>query len=319
MAFQRWLSPQAAKLISLIGVNDPVCAMQGLAKRLIDEAAFDRPPFDPRILGSLRNVLSVKPTSMVGAARLVPDGRALLIEVNQDHSLGKQNFSIDHEVSHTLMPGYANAAVNDFETGTFSSNQEEEYFCDVGAAALLLDPRWLGPLASEGGPALETLEHLAMTFASSLESTARQMTALNLWPHAFVFWEEGLRKEQRVAVNQLRIPNLSGLSAPALKMRVAKAYSSPSFTSLVCFIPPNKSVPDASLVAICCGSEPHTYGTEFFDFGKSNGTFLLHFQNWHAPYRKGKELHRRVISLLQPVNAQSTILKPATGNLLESL
>lgn len=292
--------------------------MQGLTARLIDDVGFAQPPFDPRILASFRNVRDVRPAPMVGAARLVPDGETLLIEVNQDHSASKQNFSADHEVTHTLVPGYAGEAIDDVETGAFPANCEEEYLCDVGAAALLLDPRWLGPLAHQAGPSLAALSDLAAAFGASLHATARQLAALDLWPCAFVFWEEGLRKAERVPPGQRFFPGFAALGGPALKLRVANCYPTPSFSSAGYFVPPNKSVPDSSLVTACCEFDPHTYGTETFDLGKSTGVVQLHCENWHAPYRHGAEVRRRVISLLLPLTDQSTLHKPATNYRLES-
>jgi hypothetical protein len=255
---------------------------------------------------------------MIGAARLVPEGEALVIQVNQDHSLGKRNFSANHEISHTLMPGYSGERVDDQETGAFPSNREEEYLCDVGAAGLLLDSRWLGPLARQAGPSLTTLIDLAEAFGASLQATARQLAALDLWPCAFVLWEEGLRKAERVPPVQLLFPGLAAFGNPALKLRVANCYATSSFSKLGLFIPPNKSVSNSSLVAMCCDFEPHTQGVEAFDFGRSTGCVQLYCENWHAPYRMKTEIRRRIISLLLPLGDQSTASKPESTRYLES-
>ena len=316
MPARQWRSRQAAELSRSTGVRDPVLAMQGLAAKHIDDVGLDQPPFDPRILASFRNVIEVRRVPMTSAARLVPDGAALRIEVNEDHSTGRQNFSADHEVSHTLMPGYTGEGIDDEETGAFPSNQEEEYLCDVGAAALLLDPRWLRPLAREAGPSLATLSDLAVTFAASLEATARQLASLDLWPCAFVFWEEGLRKEERVPAGQRVLPGLTMLGGPVPKLRVARCYASPCFSSSGYFVPPNKSVPDNSLVAACSDFEPHTHGIEVFNFGRGIEAVRLHCENWHAPYLKGTELRRRVVSLLLLLEDRTAPSEPATATSL---
>jgi hypothetical protein len=278
--------------------------MHRLAADLIDFAEFKGPPFNPEVLASIRNIYEVRRVRMSGAARLIPDGAFLRIEVNQDHSRGKQNFSIDHEISHTLIPTYSNERVDDEETGTFRDNSEEELLCDIGAAALLLDSRWISGLAYQTSPSLAFIRAAAETFTASLEATARQLAAVAPWPAAFVFWEEGLRKMERKKLppGQLLIPDLVGLVGPQAKLRVKRCYPTKSFRPL---IPWNKSVPDASLIAACGEDKPHTFGIEELDLGKSTGTINLYCENMHAPYRRGESVRRRVISLLMPVDQQT--------------
>lgn len=310
---RRWVSAEAVALVRATGERDPVTAIQKLAADLVDDAGFDGPPFDPALLASLRSVREVRQLVMTSAARLVPEEGGLVIEVNRDHSMGKQHFSVNHETSHTLMPTYSGGWVDDPETGTFPSNLEEEALCDVGAAALLLDPRWLRPLALAAGPSIATLIELTDLFGASLQATVRQLAMLDLWPCAFVFWEEGWRKAQRIALDQPHLPELAVFGRPAAKLRVANCYASPSFSSSGCFIPDNKSVPDTSLVAVCCEFDPYTFGLELFDLGRGTAPVQLHSENWYAPYRKGVETRRRVISLLLPTGAQSMLDKmPAT-------
>ncbi len=189
MKSRRWISQEARALCMVTGEADPVTAITTLAAGLIDEVGLTHPPFDPRILASFRDVREIRLTNMQGAARLVPDSNALVIEVNRNHSPGKQNFSADHEVVHTLLPTYTQRLVEDVVTGTFPVSSEEELLCDIGAATLLLDPRWLLPLASDAGPSLATLLSLAELFGASLEATARKLAELDVWPCAFVTWE----------------------------------------------------------------------------------------------------------------------------------
>lgn len=304
--------------MSATGERDPVKAIQKLAADLVDEAGFDGPPFDPALLASFRSVREVRQLAMSSAARLVPEAGGLVIEVNRDHSLGKQHFSVNHETSHTLMPTYSGGWVDDRETGTFPGNREEEALCDVGAAALLLDPRWLRPLALAAGPSIATLIQLANLFGASLQATVQQLALLDVWSCAFVLWEEGLRKAERVSPGQGHLPGLAVFRRPTTKLRVRNCYASSSFTRNGYFIPHNKSVPDTSSVAACCDIEPYTHGLEWFDLGKSTGTVQFQSENLNAPYRKGAELRRRVVSLLLPVDQRSTLHQPSASFPLES-
>src|SRR5215204_5462451 len=102
-----WRSRDAQMLVQQTGEPDPVSAIVKKARDLIDDTSIAQPPFPPRILASFQGIQDVRPQSMSGAARLVPERGKLFIDVNRDHSIGKQNFSADHETSHTLLPTYA--------------------------------------------------------------------------------------------------------------------------------------------------------------------------------------------------------------------
>jgi hypothetical protein len=309
---RRWIGPEAASLCEVTGEADPIVAIEQLARELIDVVGFNEPPFDPAILASFRDVREIRRVTMAGAARILPHDGALVIEVNGDHSLGKQNFSADHEVIHTLIPTYGGQRVDDAETGTFASGFEEELLCDIGAAALLLDQRWLRGFAYEAGPSITTLLNLAMLFGASLQATARQITQLNLWPCAFVFWEEGFRKAERIPNGQTIIPGLEVFGGPQPKLRVACVYVTDSFGV---YVPHNKSAGAESLVTACSEDDPLTFGMEKFDFG--GGPINLYCQNYHCPYRKGAAIRRRVISLLVPAPLRDGLDCPVVTHRLE--
>lgn len=301
MKTRRWLSRDAHLLLKVTGENDPTRAITKRAAELIDEAVLDQPPFYPEILASFRGVSEVRRKSMAGAARLVPEKGSLIIEVNQDHSAGKQNFSIDHEVAHTLLPTYAVGIVDDEVTGQFPSNSETELLCDIGASALLLDARWLRPLADSAGASLQTLFQLADLFGASLQATALRLSELNVWPCAFVFWEEGYRKSDRIPQGQGLMPGMEHFGKPGAKLRVSFPYVSSSFGY---FVPKNKSVEHTSLVAQCSEAGEPTFGIEAFDLGLQ--IVELFCENAYVPYKSGPTVNRRVISLLLPTELHGT-------------
>ncbi len=292
---RRWHSWDAQQLRLTVNELDPIVAITKVAAGVINEAGFERPPFTPDILASFQGIRDIRRCAMPGAARLVPTGRGLTVEVNEEHCASKQNFSINHETTHTLLPSYAGQPVDDATTGHFPEASEVELLCDVGAAALLLDARWLRPLARDAGPSLHTLFFLAEMFGASLQATARALTVLDLWPCAVVLWEEGYRKSERVPEQQLFLPECQGYGRPAPKLRVACPYVSASFGH---YIPENKSVGPSSLVHACLQNGDITWGKESFDFGSTQAT--LYCENINAPYKSGRTVRQRVISFLLP-------------------
>jgi len=296
------------------GETDPVAAIEALAAALIDEVGLANPPFYPQILASFRSVREVRLAAMRSAARLVPDGDALLIEVNRDHSPGKRNFSVDHEVAHTLFPTYNGQLVDDTVTGSFPVGMEEELLCDIGAAALLLDPRWLRPLAHDAGPSLQTLSLLAGLFNASLEATARKLAGLDVWPCAFVTWEPGQRKAERVPDAQIPMIGFEHPEARRGKLRVKRAYVARSFGH---FIPENKSADDTSIVALCRVANEPLRGVEKFAFGRH--PIRLYCESVYVPYRSGGDIIPRVISLLLPTERDAASMNRWAGYQLEML
>ncbi|MDP9367967.1 MAG: ImmA/IrrE family metallo-endopeptidase [Chloroflexota bacterium] len=315
MKQRRWFSQEAIALCEVAGEADAVAAMKKLAAELIDDAAFDQPPFDPAILASFRGMRQVRHRLMESAAWLVPERGGLVIEVNQNHPVGKQNLSVNHETCHILVPTYSGHLVDDVETGTFSDKgAEEELLCDIGGAALLLDERWLRSHALNAGPSLAALFHLAELFGASLQATALQLTELGLWPLAFVFWEEDFRKAERLTTTLPLLPGFEGVGRPTPKWRVKHVYVTSTFRH---FIPPNKSVSNDSLVAACGAGNQMTSGVENFDLG--NGIVRLYCENIHAPYRWGTTIRRRVISLLLPMKQASSLVMCPKNHQMEIL
>lgn len=290
---RRWSGPDARSLLIETGLADPVEAITCLAQDVIDELATE-PPFDPKILASFKDIIDVRQKTMMSAARLFPENGHLVVEVNADHTPEKQNFSVDHEITHTLIPTYSKGYIDDLDTGSFSDSSEEEYLCDVGASILLLDPRALKPRARAMGPSLYSLFQLATLFGASLQATARQLSSIDVWPCAFVFWEPGVRKAQETPVGQSFIPGLETFAAPPKKWRIKNPYVSPSFGP---YPSKNKSVDDTSLVARAADDEDFTVGTEVFDLGGST-RLSLYCQNYFVPYRRASDIQPRIISIL---------------------
>lgn len=290
-----WLGADAKQLMEQTGESDPGRAIAKMTRDLVDEACLDEPPFDPRVLASFRRVQDIRPRLMSSAARLVPEGDKLFIDVNQDHSRGKRNFSIDHEVTHTLLPTYSGNAVDDADTGRFTAGPEAERLCDLGAANLLLDTRWLLPIALQAGPSMNTVFLAATTFDASLQASAFRLAEIGPWSCAFVVWEWRHKKGGRIPDGQPIMPGFEPLGRPKPKLRVACCYRSASFRY---WIPLNKSVDGDSLIAECCQSDARTWGEQTFDLGRE--TARLYCENAFVPYRRGGELRERVISLLLP-------------------
>jgi hypothetical protein len=262
---RRWLGREARLLEIIMGETDAARAMQHRAQELLDEAEATVPPFDLGRVASHRGVRTIRRVPMSSDARLIPEADGLAVEVNRTHTRGKQRFSIAHEVAHTLLPGYSGGTVDDDTTGAYAPANEDEALCDVGGATLLLDPRRLRNYATDADPSLTTLVMLANLFDASLQATAAQIAGLNIWPCAFVFWEEGYRKAEHPLRDAPLLPGLESIGGPQPKLRVRVCYPSANFPHFIAW---NKSAPTTSVVVSCQQASGSLCAAEAFDFGQ---------------------------------------------------
>jgi hypothetical protein len=306
---RRWLGREARLLEIIMGETDAARAMQHRAQQLLDEAEATVPPFDLGRVASYRGVRTIRRVSMTNDARLIPEAHGLAVEVSRTHTRGKQRFSIAHEVAHTLLPGYSGGAVDDDTTGAYAPANEDEALCDVGGATLLLDPRRLRPYAAEGDPSLTNLAMLADLFDASLQATAAQIASLNVWPCAFVFWEEGYRKAEQPLRDAPLLPGLASIGAPQPKLRVRVCYPSADFPHFIAW---NKSAPATSIVVTCQRASSSLSTVEAFDFGQ--GPVRLGCESLYAPYMAQGTRRVRVISIF----LASNIAEPRSGAMLQA-
>ena len=92
--------------------QDPEEIIRHLARNEIADArnyGLNGPPFDPRILASIMGIQHEESKQLIHSedAELQPikkGSKDLIIRYNPDKSKTRQNFSIAHEIAHTLFP-----------------------------------------------------------------------------------------------------------------------------------------------------------------------------------------------------------------------
>ncbi len=192
MSNRLWKGAAAEALCAQTGLDDPSAAITLVASDLLADAGIVHPPLD---IDALLRHLGFAPViycSMPQAGFLVSFGERPQIYVNEEHSPEKQRFTIAHEVTHTLLPTYKDGRVDDADTGEFTldagESNEEEYLCDAGAAALLMNPKWIQQHTAIVTITIRLLESLAKSYKVSLHAMARQLAAITEQPLAIVLW-----------------------------------------------------------------------------------------------------------------------------------
>jgi Zn-dependent peptidase ImmA (M78 family) len=243
-----WRHPSVLALIEDHGrLEDPVVIMRERSRAIVahgQSLGWDGPPFDPRVLASCLGI-KLHPDELAPGhdACIFPvDGQQLKIVFNAGRPLTRQNFSICHEISHTLFPdGYEMIRHRYQHRQRFDPDRELEYLCDVGAAELLLPEEPFRTDLEREGFGLNAVLPLRDRYAASREAVIRRMVQLDPRSSAAVFLEHRLKPVEVAAQRQLRLIEVA--DAPTPKLRIAYSVTSATFGV---FLPEHKSVPEDS-------------------------------------------------------------------------
>ncbi len=218
-----YYSQIARALVDTTGMPDPVAAVEHLSSQLLREADVASPPIALEMLASFQGVTAIKLVDMPGSGRIVPrGGGSLEVHLRIGDSPGRRNFSLGHEIGHTLMPGYRAhpEEKHDLYTGEFAEKNEEEYFCDIAARSLLLPEELFRSVCTGMSPSINGLLMLAEQFQCSLEAVALRIDQSRVWPCIPIVWELQLKPTQVKTKNDLALPGFEELSIPQEEYRV---------------------------------------------------------------------------------------------------
>jgi hypothetical protein len=227
--------------------TDPVLVIRERAKEVLAHTrsmGWSGPPFDPRVLASC---LGIKVRmELLGPERdayIYPlNATELEIVYDPTRPASRQNFSICHEVSHTLFPdGYEMVRNRSRARERFDPDRELEYLCDVAAAELLLPETEFMDDVERYGFGLDSVAILRERYQASRQAVILRMVQLDRGQSAAVFLEERLKPSEIAGRKQL--PLIGDPIEPAPKLRIAYAVPSPAFAV---FLPEHKSIPDDS-------------------------------------------------------------------------
>ena len=236
-----WKHKSVRALVRAAGGGDPEEIIRAKTRQLVKAAkrmGWSGPPFNPLELASFRGILSRESPDLFSAeAQLTPmEGRQLLLEFNPDRSFGRRNFSISHEIVHTLFEDcYDMVHQRRANPGAFDPQNEVEHLCQVGAAEILMPQEDFAADIANLPFSMHAVPELARRYGASREATARRMLAVSGRTAALVFFSRRL-KPREIRDNQ-------GNAEP--KMRILYVVPSVDFSV---FLPPHKSVPDNSCV-----------------------------------------------------------------------
>jgi hypothetical protein len=219
-----WAEPLVLRLMQSHRSTDPELIIARHADRLRREARQDALPVDVDLIASVVGVLSRRAAhDFAGRIYADLDGR-LVVDVNANDSEERQRFTVAHELCHLAFPGFKRETryrLEDKQPGQNGRNTEEEYLCDLGAAALLM-PRALVRGSYDVSAGLDDVARLSGDAHVSLQAAGNRLVSLSDREAVFLVFEFSHKPADRPALRRgeqvpkrlrLRYATLTGLDA----------------------------------------------------------------------------------------------------------
>lgn len=169
-----WNNKSILKYIEIKNSTDPINEIREDCRQMVLDAldkGWSGPPFNPLELATILNI-PVTPNEGVPDARIIPTGvNKYIIEYNPFQKESRVNFSIAHELAHTLFPDCAdqirNRAIENEE------DKQLELLCNIGASEILLPYGQFTQDAASINPEIEGLLQLSNKYKASLIKFSR--------------------------------------------------------------------------------------------------------------------------------------------------
>src|SRR6202022_2425597 len=141
------------------------------------EAGWSGPPYDPFSLAALLGIEVAPSKDVVDAQILTGKGGALRIVFNPDRPAARINYSVAHELGHSIFPDCAEIVRNRIRhSGATRDEWQLEMLCNIAAAEILMP---VGTLRTEDlRPEVDRLLELRQRYAVSSEAVLLRMLRL---------------------------------------------------------------------------------------------------------------------------------------------
>lgn len=268
-----WDHISVTLLIQESGNTDPIDEIKSRARNLVLKAfelGWTGPPFNSIQLAKFLGI-DVIPNDAVIDARIVPvKNNNIQIQYNPYQRPTRINFSVAHEIAHTLFSDCSHTIRNREETPV--ENRQLEQLCNAAAAEIQLPYAIFSNDANSLEPSIEALIDLAKKYHSSLESV-------------FIRYTEVIDKPCAILIGIFQTDN-----------RIVIDYHKSS-RSFPISLPENIEIPDNSNVYECISPGWTSRGEVEWSFlgGKKYKIFSIGI----SPYRRDNK--PRVGILILPV------------------
>jgi Zn-dependent peptidase ImmA (M78 family) len=285
MATKTWTEPLVLRLMKRHRTDDPQRAIEAYARKLLRDAKQDSLPVDVDLIASVQGVRRRQSAYDFAGRIYVEDDGQLVMNLNAADNPNRQRFTCAHELMHTGFPGFGKEKRYRLDTVVESNpvNREEEYLCDLGAAALLMPGDLLGDdyHLSDG---LSAVEALSTDAEVSLEAAGNRLMSLAEEPAAFMVFQYSHKPADRPALRR-------GKQVPKrMRLRYARC------ADVDLYLPRFKSAEDESVVTAAHESGGVERGTERLPGAEAAGSFVVEAK------RYGRDERERVLAIATPAD-----------------
>lgn len=174
---KNWTHESVLLLIKESNDNDPYEEIKARARALVlkgFEKGWEGPPYSPIKLAEIMGI-DVTPNDSVLDAKIVPKtGSNFQIQYNPFQIPTRVNFSVAHEIAHTLFSDCAKATRNREENPM--ENRQLEQLCNAAASEIQLPYAIFSNDANNSPASMKGLIELAKKYKASLESVFMRYT-----------------------------------------------------------------------------------------------------------------------------------------------
>ncbi len=189
----KWTEPLVLRLMERYGNKPPETILETLAEKHLAAAEQHEFPVDVEGIASLLGIRRRVGEHPFAGRIYAEENGQLVMDLNASDSEPRRRFSCAHEIMHTAFPGFrkeyryrADPVVETYNR----ARGEEEYLCDVGAAALIM-PQSLVEDDFSFDDGLQAVEELSVEAEVSLEAAGNRLAALSREPAVFMVMEVG--------------------------------------------------------------------------------------------------------------------------------
>jgi Zn-dependent peptidase ImmA (M78 family) len=284
MTTKTWTEPLVLGLMAEASTEDPREAIEAYAEQLLSDARQNSLPIDVEMIASLKGVRPRRGSHDFAGRIYVEDDGQLVMDLNERDSPSRQRFTCAHEMMHTAFPNFTEEKRYRLDTKVESNplNQEEEYLCDLGAAALLMPASLVRDRYAFASGGLANMEKLARKADVSLEAAGNRLAELSSEPVAFMVFEHGHKPADRPALRR-------GDSVPK-RVRLRYAHCS----GLDVYLPRFKGAEEHSVITIARETGDKEEGVEELPGVRGGGRFKIEAK------RYGWEERERVLAVARP-------------------
>ena len=204
--------------------DDPIEIIKEKCRGLVLDAfsmGWTGPPFDPIQLAKLKGI-EIIPNEIVADARVIPiSGGHFKIEYNPMQNHARINFSLAHEIGHTLFPD-CGELVRNREKSIEQNSWELEFLCNVAASEILLPYAEFTIEAGNVNLDLNSLISISKKYRASMESVLLRFSEVANRPCAIAI--ASFKRDGKLSVDYSRSSTFSFIE-------IKQGYIIPDYSS----------------------------------------------------------------------------------------